>query len=131
MILDQRQLELTLGVDWKTVVFPVGRKIFRGVTCLENILGQEWRLQIDSRNLDMENNHQCVLAQLFGDYDTGCRKLGLEPFSKEPSSYGFNVVVNPHRIDGRREFEALRLGWIVVVERNLPTDCLPQLKIAV
>ena len=125
------QLELTLGIDWKVLVFPVGKYIFQGVSLINQVLKPEWRLRIDRHSLDMEDCQHCVLSQLFGNYGTGCWELGLDRFSTKPSYHGFNIHGSPHRVNDRREFEALRRGWLVVVERNLPTDCLPPLKIAV
>ena len=66
-------------------------RVNRGIVLLSERYPQ-WINQIDILCLDMMNSRNCILGQLFGNYDNGCTKLGVL-FTTE-CQYGFNMEHN-------------------------------------
>ncbi len=123
------QMSLGLGIaSPQPILFPVGRRIMAGVRELENMVGPDWRDRIKKKH-PIASFNQCVICQVSGgDYEDGCRMLGINPKSKEPAMLGFNVVdIKSLHVD--REFEALTRGWEVVI-KNPSIRSIKHLRIA-
>lgn len=105
------------------ILFPVGRRIFRGVRRLDVVPGLVWRPMINKEKLDMFNFRCCILAQIFGDYAKGCRELRIHMVGPEPFLLGFSVLDASNPL-ASRYYSALRRGWLEAVDMSpamLPT----------
>lgn len=67
-----------------------------------------WRARVDPATLDMHCVEDCVLGQLFGDYDAGLRAVGARPWTIFDAAFhgGFPVhlwlaELRPARVDDR------------------------------
>ena len=65
-----------------------------------------WRERVDIRTLDLANGFQCVLGQVFGEYDDGLQLLGLT--QKDAERLGFFRW-------GRQTFDRLTEAWRRVI----------------
>lgn len=76
----------------------------------------EWPNEIDIDTLDMANGSRCIIGQLFGDYLDGITTLGLDFFSEDDITHGFNL---PHNEDGgvrlASEWRELTDLWIAEI----------------
>ncbi len=63
-------------------------RVDNGIILLEAVM-PDWRSKFISEQLVLSSYVNCVLGQLFGDYEKGLAKLGLTPI--EAMSYGFNT----------------------------------------
>lgn len=52
-----------------------------------------WADEVNLKRLDMLDPNDCVIGQVFGDFDEGCDELGIynEPFAQ--SGFGFMVAI--------------------------------------
>ena len=41
-----------------------------------------WEREIDQDTLDMEQPNRCLMGQLYGDFATGCKTLGIDPVNR-------------------------------------------------
>ena len=71
------QLELGLDV-LKSSLPPVGARVVGGFRNLDQIRTRAWRGNVDWPKLDMGNEENNLLAQLFGSFDDGIRILDLK-----------------------------------------------------
>ena len=51
-----------------------------------------WENEIDVDRLDMNNFKNCVLGQVYGEYDAGLVQLGIRILSTEAIRSGFDAV---------------------------------------
>lgn len=63
-----------------------------------------WREIINPEQLDMGDCHQCILGQLFGEYFTGKREMGLT--GTEPEEFGFEDWVG-----GNDRYQWITAAW--------------------
>jgi len=82
------------------------KTVARGVELLDERL-PGWDEEITVENLNLSNCRECVLGQLFGEYDKGLRVLGLS--SKDAKSLGF------YRWPGPSRWESLSKAWRDIV----------------
>jgi hypothetical protein len=52
--------------------------IENGVKLLDENLGEDWVYKINLDKLDIASIYDCVLGQLYGNFDRGCRILKLD-----------------------------------------------------
>ncbi len=68
----------------------LGARVDEGIDCLDDnidIIRLNWREWIDLDSLDMAHVNNCVLGQLFGEFDDGAKSLNIE----DPRVLGFDV----------------------------------------
>jgi hypothetical protein len=70
----------------ETMKLTPRERVARGVKLLDRRV-PEWHKKVKSENLDISNDEECVLGQIFGHYTTGFGKLVLE--SEEAVECGF------------------------------------------
>lgn len=62
-------------------------RVQAGAALLDKVLPDWWngkeKPTIDLKILDMDNGGMCVLGQCFGEYQVGCQKLGITPWSAD------------------------------------------------
>lgn len=61
-------------------------EVRKGIEWLDEYL-PEWRECIDTSILDMGHVHDCILGQIFGNYDNACYENGLPIQSTEHGFY--------------------------------------------
>jgi len=55
------------------------KRVLKGASLLDvHFKGYNWRSEIDIETLEMDSSSQCVLGQLFGDYQSGLTTLRLD-----------------------------------------------------
>lgn len=81
------------------------KSVERGVELLDERL-PGWRNVIDQEKLDMGDCKQCILGQLFGDYERGLILLGVSP-----SQFGFHTA-------GRATFDSMKGAWTYALNRE-------------
>lgn len=69
----------------------------------------DWRESINRDRLDMGHIHDCILGQVFGDYDDACYTMGLPLTSPD---YGFYL---PDEEISR--YPELRETWIALMDQ--------------
>lgn len=74
--------KLQIEVDRRT-----RRSVLEGIELLKKVHGEDWVDRIDLDSLDLMNGDRCVLGQLYGNYERGCKELSIE--SKD-GLYGFS-----------------------------------------
>ena len=81
--------------------------IARGLALLDEKVGPGWEQRIDLEKLRLSSCKQCVVGQLFDEYDKGADILGFELGSR----YGFDVgmVHAPQTVWS--EYQALTRAW--------------------
>jgi len=58
------------------------KRVLKGASLLDvHFKGYDWRSEIDIETLEMDSSSQCVLGQLFGDYQNGLIALKLDDVS--------------------------------------------------
>jgi hypothetical protein len=62
----------------------------RGAKLLDEKYEGDWREKIDVDELDMDNQDECVLGQLYGDYEDGLVKLFGRCDYQAGEDYGFD-----------------------------------------
>lgn len=68
---------------------PVAQRVDNGVAALD-AKAPGWRSKIDGERLRLSSHVQCVLGQVFGDYEAGLAVLGLTEL--EAFDFGFNSL---------------------------------------
>ena len=71
-----------------------------------------WVAKIDRKRLDMLSSRDCILGQLYGDYEDGLH--ALRPLSR--TDLGFSVTSMESR---GVYFPALRKAWLKLIEERL------------
>jgi hypothetical protein len=66
-------------------------RVRRGVELLDRVVGEEWVDRVVSETINSSRTDSTVLAQVFGDFDEGCKALGLHAFA-DPSDHGFDSL---------------------------------------
>lgn len=61
--------------------------VLAGLGLLQEKHGASWVEHIDCATLDLTLSESCVLGQVYGDYDEGREKLGLN--NRSAATYGF------------------------------------------
>jgi hypothetical protein len=51
-------------------------RVQAGATFLDELM-PDWTSRIDPERLSMASKDDCIIAQLFGSYETGVRRLGV------------------------------------------------------
>jgi len=75
----------------------------------------EWPNEIDIDKLDMANGARCIIGQLFGDYLDGINTLGLDFFSEDDISHGFNLPPGGDGTAPATEWRKLTDLWIAEI----------------
>jgi hypothetical protein len=73
-----------------------------------------WAAAIDRGRLRMSSCLECVLGQLYGEYERGKGALGIDGAFDEGGAYdlGFNAIAH--------EYPALRRLWLEEIDRRVP-----------
>lgn len=109
----------------------VEERVASGVYMLD-IFSPDWRKKIDLARLDIRSCRDCVLGQVFGEYEDGMRALGLWNAEEDkvthpmvhPAMLGFSIhnMVNwglgsmftsQYEMAEQSVFDALHDAWIV------------------
>jgi hypothetical protein len=61
------------------------RRVRLGIGLLDTFGPDDWRERIDIKRLDLADSSRCVLGQVYGGYEQGCRRLWMG----EPYAFGF------------------------------------------
>jgi hypothetical protein len=74
----------------------VVKRVRKGIALLDKDGPADWRELIDLRILNIATIHNCVLGQLYGNYDVGMGKLASRACSygkaaPDPGWYGFSL----------------------------------------
>lgn len=70
--------QLELGLDVKLSLPPVGVRVVKGFRNLDQMRTQAWRGNVDWPKLDMGNEKNNLIAQLFDSFEEGLWILGLK-----------------------------------------------------
>jgi len=84
-------------------------RIERGAALLDDKV-PGWQDKIDLATLDMSNCANCVVGQVYGDYDLGLAELDGEA-QRQPSRYGFAALPT-------EMFDTLTDKWRAFLERR-------------
>jgi hypothetical protein len=88
---------------------------------LLDLYDAQWRQRINVRRLDVSNRTTCPLGQLFGDYMSGLRKLGIP--SPSASLYGFERAGRSYFVEARHpEWKELREEWVRAIAAGPEID---------
>jgi hypothetical protein len=83
--------------------------IDNGVRLLDEFfLDSNWRGKIDKKKLNMRSCYDCVLGQLFGDFEIGLRELCIT--WSESDTYGFNTEEDEDHL-----FPDLTKAWLEIL----------------
>ncbi len=80
----------------------------RGAALLDTRLPGWWEV-LDEDTLDLGNQCNCILGEIFGDYDKGQQILGLS--DTEAKHYGFFTR-------GTQLWDTLTDGWRVIITQR-------------
>jgi hypothetical protein len=50
-------------------------RVKRGMALLQEVYGDDWVEQINANRLDLSSSSECVLGQVYGEYETGLDEL--------------------------------------------------------
>ncbi len=91
-------------------------RVTRGVALLEEKVGSDWSDQVDHpERFDIGSDSDCVLAQIFGDYESGMECLGISVVDVE---YGFTLGYKE-----RDHFGLLNSLWVETIWPNDHETC--------
>lgn len=79
------------------------RSIRRGMKLLDGEI-PKWRRLIDLDELDLGDPCQCIIGQIYGDYEIGLDTLGLDTEDGELLGFGLDANL-VERDDGKYESE--------------------------
>lgn len=102
--------------DTTTEVDPQVRQcIIQGALRLDAHFGNgQWRERIDLSTLVMYDLHECLLAQLFGDYQLGTERLGLD--YQDTLDLGFDAPLLGDGMPKLENYEPLQRAWTSYLE---------------
>jgi hypothetical protein len=63
------------------------KRVENGIKFLDRVMPPKWRQKINLDELSLSSTADCVLGQLYGDYDDGRYQLDLD--GDEAEEYGF------------------------------------------
>lgn len=91
-------------------------RVLKGIHLLDNSK-PGWRDSIEIETLDLASMSECVLGQVFGDYETGVRSLGvsldmIDSYLEVQSSYGFDLTYEELRSEHGGHYENLTQEWV-------------------
>lgn len=92
------------------------RRVARGSALLTR-RRPSWYNEVDLETLDLRSLECCVVAQLYGDYDTDAligKREDLDAAAREDVAYGFDL---PEDACGRSNYAVLTEAWVREVER--------------
>lgn len=77
-----------------------------------------WFHSIDKGKLNIATTDNCILGQLFGEYNDGCKKLNIDgdESRKDRIGYGFNPSLFAYALFGIRR---LNRAWRNEIDRRL------------
>lgn len=71
-------------------------RVQRGIALLDEKGPSDWRSRIDLTTLDIDDATLCILAQLYGDYHTGCEAIGIaDDLGAAAEEAGFMPLCDP------------------------------------
>lgn len=106
----------------KTMDSVVLARVKQGIALLQEQYGDEWVEKINLRSLCLSSGSSCVLGQLYGDYQTGKERLGLD--TDEAILHGFLAGSGPHRREGSASFSQLDEEWRSESSTSTATSCI-------
>lgn len=97
--------------EQKQIDAVVLERVQRGIALLKEKHGDGWVEKIDLRELKLHKGAYCVLGQVYGNYEPGCRDLGLEPFRQDAIDCGFLIPTWETNRRGPDGWEELQQAW--------------------
>jgi hypothetical protein len=94
-------------------------RVAAGISLLAEQGFPEWHHSVTPGILDIGSANDCVLAQLFGDYETGLDHTGIGAL--DAADYGFDCLALPHADDCADDVADLNTAWLnAIAEREQP-----------
>ncbi len=82
-----------------------------------------WQKGINLTTLNLGCGRNCIVAQLFGSYEVGCRAWGIRAQSTEATQLGFNA--DDKEGDTALTFVELTAQWRELIENRLEVFAPP------
>lgn len=101
-------------------------RVYRGATLLDRVI-PGWENSVNLDALDMSSVESCILAQVFGTYNSGVEELGLpvlgdaahDRVQSDDCQHGFdNACFYNHRDPDTSTFDDLDREWTAIIENR-------------
>ena len=106
------------------------QRVLAGIEFLDTQLGEDWKDQLDRSKMDISSGDMCILGELYGDYHTGCKELGLAQFPSDEeyhpellSARNFGFFVDSDASDDPEavDFAYLQDAWAEILDEGIQT----------
>lgn len=84
-------------------------EVRRGIAWMDEWV-PDWRESINRENLDMRNGADCILGQVFGDYDEAVNNNGI----LDPAFLGF-ILLDFMADSYTADYQALKETWLALM----------------
>lgn len=95
------------------------QRVIKGAQLLDSER-PNWFTQIDTDKLHMSSLCDCILGQVYGDFETGTKELFTGDECETCVSYGFDWFLKEREENGNIQFELERL-WKEQINTRLKT----------
>lgn len=98
-----------------TDTITISPNVEAGAKLLDEHFGTTtWRADVDQERLSIRSTHDCVLGQLFGDFDLGLEHLEIR--GRDASTF-FGFDIGPWDMDPDKAFTELTRQWLSVLNQ--------------